>query len=176
MTHDWITYKRRSFDLLQEYKKSDLICAELGVFQGHNAVYMLETDSTMLLYLIDGYVNMENDPYPNGIADLIKEAEENLFPFKDRIVWIRKQAEEAVKDYPDEYFDYVYIDANHFEGIFKDITDWYPKVKAGGILAGHDIGMPTVEEAVGKFIHENNIKNWGISHIEAKESDWWIFK
>lgn len=35
--------------------------------------------------------------------------------------------------------DFVYIDANHdYEFVSQDIDFWLPKVKAGGIIAGHD--------------------------------------
>jgi disulfide oxidoreductase YuzD len=44
-----------------------------------------------------------------------------------------------VKLFPDNYFDFVYIDANHtWQGITNDIHDWWPKVKLGGYLCGHD--------------------------------------
>lgn len=36
-------------------------------------------------------------------------------------------------------FDFVYIDANHdFANVVKDIAAWSPKVRKGGIVAGHD--------------------------------------
>lgn len=41
--------------------------------------------------------------------------------------------------YPDEFFDFVFIDGNHaYEFIKADIEAWLPKVKIGGMLAGHD--------------------------------------
>ena len=41
--------------------------------------------------------------------------------------------------FEDEYFDFVFIDADHkYESVKQDIEDWYPKVRKGGILAGHD--------------------------------------
>jgi predicted O-methyltransferase YrrM len=36
-------------------------------------------------------------------------------------------------------FDFVYIDARHdYASALEDIRDWWPKVRRGGILAGHD--------------------------------------
>jgi len=36
-------------------------------------------------------------------------------------------------------FDFVFIDADHtYESVKKDILAWYPKVKKGGIIAGHN--------------------------------------
>jgi predicted O-methyltransferase YrrM len=44
-------------------------------------------------------------------------------------------------------FAFVFIDANHREGIWKDIPAWTPKIVPGGIIAFHDYGVwkPTVD-------------------------------
>ena len=48
-----------------------------------------------------------------------------------------------------EKLDFVYIDANHnYECVKEDIEHWYPKVKVGGIIAGHDFHYKTVHTAV----------------------------
>ena len=46
---------------------------------------------------------------------------------------------EASRQFNDGYFDFVYIDADHsYNGVTADLKAWYPKVREGGILAGHD--------------------------------------
>lgn len=41
--------------------------------------------------------------------------------------------------YGNASLDYVYIDADHhYEGVCRDLDAWLPKVKSGGIIAGHD--------------------------------------
>jgi hypothetical protein len=47
--------------------------------------------------------------------------------------------------------------------VLKDIEAWYPKVKAGGFLSGHDYYPSTgkfhqVKEAVDKWATDNQIK------------------
>ena len=42
----------------------------------------------------------------------------------------------------------------------KDIKQWYPKVKKGGIFSGHDADCPLILEAVNEFRLENNITNF----------------
>lgn len=76
---------------------------------------------------------------------------------------------DVVKEFPDEFFDFVFIDADHtFEGCLRDIVDWYPKVKKGKVLCGHDYILRRyknkhgeivfgVVEAVNKFVKDNNI-------------------
>lgn len=52
---------------------------------------------------------------------------------------IRKTSMEAVKDFPDNSLDFVYIDANHdFLNVTQDVHYWLKKVRPGGILSGHD--------------------------------------
>ena len=46
---------------------------------------------------------------------------------------------ECATRFPNSYFDFVYIDARHdYKGVLQDLTDWWPKLKPGGIFAGHD--------------------------------------
>lgn len=45
----------------------------------------------------------------------------------------------AAASVPDGELDFVYLDARHdFAGVVADIHAWWPKVKAGGVFAGHD--------------------------------------
>ena len=58
---------------------------------------------------------------------------------------------------PDNYFDLVFVDASHaYSKAKEDIEHWLPKVKRGGILAGHDYYMrwPGVVKAVNELFPE----------------------
>ncbi len=51
----------------------------------------------------------------------------------------RTDSVEATNHFPDEYFDWIYIDADHsYEGCKRDLNAWYPKLKKGGMFCGHD--------------------------------------
>jgi SAM-dependent methyltransferase len=63
----------------------------------------------------------------------------NRFNFGDIITVLDKTSEEASKEFKDNSLDIVFIDADHrYEYIKRDIELWYPKVKIGGLLCGHD--------------------------------------
>jgi hypothetical protein len=54
----------------------------------------------------------------------------------------------------------IYIDGDHdYIGIKNDLINYYPKLKTGGIFAGHDYtedcGVPL---AVNEFLDEKNLK------------------
>ena len=77
------------------------------------------------------------------------------------------------KNYPDEYFDIVYIDASHeYECVKEDIISWLPKVKIGGILCGDDycVGWPQVVKAVDEILV--NVNRAGLN----SNQQWWIKK
>ena len=60
-------------------------------------------------------------------------------PFGNRSVCIRQESEDAVKLFRNESLDFIYIDARHeYDFVIGDIAHWWPKIKKGGVFAGHD--------------------------------------
>ena len=79
----------------------------------------------------------------------------------------RMLSSEASRKFRDGYFDYIYVDADHsLAGITEDIRLWYPKVKVGGVFAGHDYRAEYeegkteygVKTAIDAFVKKNNLK------------------
>ena len=59
----------------------------------------------------------------------------------------------AAADIPNGSLAFCFIDAAHnYESVKRDIIAWRPKVKSGGILAGHDIQWPDVRRAVEELV------------------------
>jgi len=51
----------------------------------------------------------------------------------------RNYTSSCVRSVPDEHFDFIYVDARHdFKGVYEDLVNWWPKLRPGGIMAGHD--------------------------------------
>jgi hypothetical protein len=76
---------------------------------------------------------------------------------------------DAVSRFGDHSLDFVFIDASHeYEDVKADIIAWIPKIKPGGVLAGHDYYIddfdyyPGVKQAV----------NEEFSEFEAKYNCW----
>jgi hypothetical protein len=56
----------------------------------------------------------------------------------------------------DGNLDWIYIDANHdYNSIKSDYNAWFPKVREGGIVSGHDYGVNKF--GVKKFVDELDI-------------------
>ncbi|KAL3930815.1 MAG: hypothetical protein SGBAC_011600 [Bacillariaceae sp.] len=44
-----------------------------------------------------------------------------------------------LQELPNDYYDFIYLDGDHScKGVKQEMFDFWPKVKAGGVLAGHD--------------------------------------
>lgn len=73
-----------------------------------------------------------------GDEKIYNEAK-NTLADKDKFKLYRADSITIAEFIPDLSLDFVYIDANHFKQfVLDDIAAWYPKVRNGGIIAGHD--------------------------------------
>lgn len=114
---------------------------EVGSLRGEFAKSILDKwDGTLFLVdvwrQIDDYVDMNNNDEDSGvIIDCVK----NISNHAHRAHMMRMPSNEASKLFADDSLDFVYLDANHsYKGIMDDFKNWYPKVKKGGLISGHD--------------------------------------
>ena len=109
---------------------------EIGVFYGRSFAYlgveMVNAGKEFNLIAIDNYGFVSEQ-------DVIK----NLSPLAGKFKTVCGNSHNVADNYPDKSVDFVFIDANHLEhAIRADIAAWLPKIKSGGVLAGHDYEMP----------------------------------
>lgn len=80
---------------------------------------------------------------------------------EDRRTVLRARSVDGAHAVGDASLDFAFIDADHsYEGCRADIEAWWPKVKAGGLICGHDYGhpdFPGVEVAVCDFVSANGL-------------------
>ena len=89
--------------------------------------------------------SLEDPDVVNG--DMFDIFKTNMEPVKDHYSAHKMTSIEASKLYQDNSLDFVFIDADHsYESVVEDIQSWFPKVKNGGIIGGHDfhLGSPGV--------------------------------
>lgn len=165
-------------------KGGDLVGCEIGVYKGNHSESLLASSSIKKLYLIDPYDMYEN--YIEGhahygvdqapLSEAEKEAMSRLSSYNDRTVWINLFSDAACKVIT-EKLDFVYIDGNHaYEFVKADIENYYPLLKSGGILGGHDFynGYCWEHDGVIKAVTEFAVKN-GLG-LKVELPDWWIVK
>jgi len=119
------------------------IGVEVGVFRGELSKEILRLWSGGTIYMVDVWRELgkeyydvcNNDEHMKYLVDTCNNIKGN----EDRAIIIRATSEQASKLFNDNSLDFVYIDANHsYEHVKRDIEIWYPKVKKGGVFAGHD--------------------------------------
>lgn len=155
---------------------------EVGVYMGRSAAFMaveiINSGKDIKLDCVDpwdgraepghGYRN-PNHNYDAFIA--------RMQPVIDRIKPVRLPSVEAAVLYEDESLDFVFIDGMHtYAAVKEDITAWLPKVKKGGILAGHDYLHggdfgPLVKEAVIELLPGHVVINDDPEHCPV-----WIYQ
>ena len=116
--------------------------AEIGTFKGEFAKEILQNWSGTL-YMIDvwrplgeEYLDTSNH---SAHSTAYSETMGNISGYEDRGVMIRATSKVAADMFDRESLDFIYIDANHaYDFVVQDIKLWYPKVKSGGYLCGHD--------------------------------------
>ena len=161
---------RRDIPKLLNLMKAQRIC-EVGVFDGSHFRSMLtglyvEEAVAVDLWRETG-VRSQNDCFtPQEHLEQMYQSLAELKRTDRRVRVIREYSIEASKLFANGHFDFVYLDADHTEaGCWADLNAWYPKVRPGGLLAGHDYFEFTlgevkfgVREAVNRFVAEKGLK------------------
>jgi predicted O-methyltransferase YrrM len=84
---------------------------------------------------------------------------------------IQNYSTEASKLYEDNSLDFVFIDGDHsFSAVTDDIEHWLPKLKANGLIAGHDYTQEyinSVVPAVDTF--------FGKEKVNVSKSSWYVW-
>ena len=180
---------------------------EIGVFKGEFSKHILNNWGGTL-YMIDVWRPLGNE-YEDASnhkehIDAYQQTMENIKGFEDRGIMIRSTSEIASNMFQDNSIDFIYIDANHaYDYVKDDIKFWFPKLKKGGILSGHDYldidwynepihhpsgkdhyiytangfynGVFGVNPAVDEFCNENGYEVKITSDDDFFQS-WWIIK
>lgn len=116
------------------------------------------------------------DPYMGRHEQYYESAKQRLSKYGAEI--IRKTSMDAVGSFADESIDFVYIDGNHrFEYVMQDLIKWCPKVRRGGIVAGHDYAVDTMDVvySVDAYTRSHDIKPWYVTR-ELVPSFFWVKK
>jgi len=137
---------------------------EVGVYTGASCAFLarqlLDRGAKFELYAVDLWdqVNAETDyerqvgtPIWNEFIDRLRR--DGLF---EHVRVLKAESAKAAEQFADGSVDFAFIDANHEKPhVIADIKAWLPKIRVGGMLAGHDYGEPCgVKEAVDELLGE----------------------
>jgi hypothetical protein len=146
---------------------------EIGVKTGNFSAHLLRDWRGTRLISVDPWLSAAPEEYvdrSNVSQDEFEEyyriTREKLAAFGERSEIWRLTSTEAAERIDDATLDFAYIDARHdYDSVLEDLHAWFPKVRPGGILAGHDYadghfanGDFGVKSAVDEFFAARGIR------------------
>jgi predicted O-methyltransferase YrrM len=148
---------------------------EIGTYQGEYANIMCMALKPEKFYAVDPFHYIEGMDTPDvnlycnqtSLDVFAEEVKTYLSTINEGRTseLIRKYSNQAAHDFADGSIDVVYIDGAHdYEAVKEDIALWFPKVKDGGVLCGHDYtGRSHLHEfgvipAVQEFLKANDLQ------------------
>jgi predicted O-methyltransferase YrrM len=149
-------------DLVHEHcPASGAVVVEVGSLYGETSAHVLKyCPQIAVLYAVD---IRKPEPARNRIAGL------------PRARFVLGDSRDVAAGFENESIDLVFIDADHSrDAVLGDLEAWTPKVKKGGVIAGHDYGArryPGVKEAVDAFFR-------GHPHGVRRDANkvWWTIR
>jgi len=131
--------------------------AEVGSWKGRSTVAIseaLKAKSGITLYAVDTFkgdpgIWQDEAKQKEAETDAVyKEFQVNTAAYNFLKV-VRADSVKASHEFADKSLDWVFIDADHsYDAVCADVRAWYPKLKNGGLLTGHDYGNVAVTRAV----------------------------
>jgi hypothetical protein len=148
------------YDEIVERLKDGDVAVEIGSWFGRSIIYLAQAckraGKKVKLYAVDSFAGELNQPVHEKIVKAhggsIRQAfDANLkrCEVDDMITVIQGDSADSAKHIADGSLAFCYIDAAHdYASAKRDIQAWRPKVKSGGVLAGHDAQWHEVAKAV----------------------------
>lgn len=155
--------------MLQSIGKQNVV-AELGVNRGEFSKAILEITEPNKLHLVDIWgSNRYHDDLLKEVCDVFSTEIKS-----ERVQIHRKLSTDASSDFPDNYFDLIYIDTDHSYDTTRDeLIAYAPKMKSRGMIAGHDYSMgnwiSSYHYGVIEAVHEFCLKfDWELCYLTAE--------
>ena len=146
MTIQWEGKANRKHFLRHLIEKNNFkTMAEVGVRDGRTTFHLLDHCPELTIYAIDMSIK---EFYNKEVANR----------YKNRLIAIEATSELAADQIADNSLDLVFIDANHsYDYVKKNIIKYTPKLKENGLLTGHDIDYPGVNQAVNEMVKQYDV-------------------
>lgn len=134
---------------------------ELGSFLGQSTAYLAskikESGKPIGLYAVDLWrldpANDHNEFIAKYGTDIYWQFLNNMeaCDVLNVVNCVKSSTSEAALGFRSQSleFDFIFVDACHkYEGVLSDLSNYWPLLRAGGQMAGHDIYMDDVRRAV----------------------------
>ena len=176
-----IKYRSQLKDLLKQFKMIG-DSAEVGAASGLFSAEILSW-GVPKLYMIDIW---ETKPffgcasYEQSWHDFNYEsAKKHVEKYGDKAIFLKGMSTDVVENIPAESLSFIYIDATHtYEAVLEDLKTYFPKLKKGGIMSGHDYLCKDygVEQAVIEFCSQMGYIPNTIPEESIENASFWFQK
>jgi len=157
---------------------------EVGVRKGDFSKHILSKWRGRKIHCVDPWEHQDEKLYKD-ISNRDQTHQDSLYDdldifmkenYPSRHELHRGYSVDKATEFPDNFFDFVYLDARHdYEGVKEDLNAWWGKLKVGGVFAGHDFvpdgnikaGLFGVQKAVHEFAKTNKREFLSISTKDA---------
>lgn len=161
----WFDYENIYNKQIEVLKNGNTI-VEVGCWLGKSSCYLAqkikESGKKIKLFCVDIWEYTDDDPYYLSYKemhpDLFESFTSNVsaLGFSKIIKPLQGASSVVSQTFRDESIDFIFLDGNHHSPfIDEDLKLWFPKLKHGGCIAGHDyIDAPDVHKAVNQFFNK----------------------
>ncbi len=173
---NWLPDRKSFFNSMNSsgkfsYENDNCNFLEIGTADGANALRISKEFSPKKLWLIDPYEFQNDRSADRGHNQMIHNRAFNKAKnilHDQSCEFIVNYSKNVVDRFKDEFFDFIYVDGDHsYEGCKADLDMYYPKLKKGGVMSGHDFTGTKksmklkgfgVQKAVCEFLNKNSKK------------------
>ena len=139
---NWFTYPNLYKEMVRKYSNNAKFI-EVGAWKGKSAAYMAveiaNSDKDIIFYVVDTWEGSIEHKEKPEFSQLYAIFLDNMKPVEKYYISMKMTSLEASSKFDDNSIDFIFIDASHeYTDVINDLKAWYPKLKSGGILAGHD--------------------------------------
>ena len=170
----WFNMESQYLDLIQLTPDNGTFI-ELGAYRGKSTCFavteIINQNRKIKFYTVDMFKGIselsdskEIDAYNKvNISDIYIDFTKNTEHIKNKFEVIISMSDIAASKFSNNSVDTIFIDAGHsYEAVFNDLKAWYPKMKNGSIMSGHDFGnYDGVAQAFRQFFKQepNKVEN-----------------
>lgn len=170
---NWFDYEELYSAIVNKFPSGSHF-VEVGTWKGRSACYMaveiINSRKDIQFDCVDTWqpIATEKDIPEDLYKELYGTFLDNIALVKEHIKPVQAVSWEGAAFYADGSLDFVFIDAAHdYDSVTRDLKAWYPKIKKGGIFAGHDY-----RQNCGAFYAVNDFFKG--QYTVAKEGPCWV--
>jgi predicted O-methyltransferase YrrM len=154
----WFSYEYIYKDIVQQ-SDDDSLFVEIGSFKGKSSAFMaveiansgkkIKFECVDPMLPIGHYANSAEQNPDEWRGYSAEEFHDRMQDVKDFYTLHQMTSDDAARLYTDGSIDFLMIDGDHsYEGVKKDLENYLPKMRSGGLIAGDDAFVADIVRAV----------------------------